>query len=197
MPKRICSIVSCVAALVALIAQPVGAADDIESKAQACAACHGQNGMPTSPITPIIWGQQSSYLYKEMHDYRSGARDNAVMLPFVKDLTLAELRELARYFAAKAWPDKTGPDKTGPVKASPAAAAAAPEGMTNCRACHGQNYEGGAPGPRLAGLSYEYLLASMNSFASDERTNNLDMPGFMKALTESQREAIARYLAGL
>jgi hypothetical protein len=37
----------------------------------------------------------------------------------------------------------------------------------------------------------------MNSFASDERTNNLDMPGFMKALTESQREAIARYLAGL
>jgi len=46
-------------------------------------------------------------------------------------------------------------------------------------------------------LSYEYLLASMNSFASGERTNNLDMPGFMKTLSVSQREAIARYLAGL
>ena len=187
MPKRICLIVSWVATLAALAAQPASAADDIESKAQACAACHGQNGMPTSPITPIIWGQQSSYLYKEMHDYHSGARDNAVMLPFVKDLTLAELRGLARYFAGKTWP----------VKASPAVAPAAPEGMTNCRACHGQNYEGGAPGPRLAGLSYEYLLASMNSFASGERTNNLDMPGFMKTLSVSQREAIARYLAGL
>jgi cytochrome c553 len=192
MPKRICSIVSWLAALVVLAAQPVNAADDIESKAQACAACHGQNGVPTSPITPIIWGQQSSYLYKELHDYRSGVRDNAVMSPFVKDLTLAQLRELARYFAAKTWPDKTSP-----VKATPAAAATAPEGMTNCRACHGQNYEGGAPGPRLAGLSYEYLLASMNSFATGERTNNLDMPGFMQTLTESQREHIARYLAGL
>ena len=29
------------------------------------------------------------------------------------------------------------------------------------------------------------------------RTNNLDMPGFMRALTDSQREAIAHYLAGL
>ena len=37
----------------------------------------------------------------------------------------------------------------------------------------------------------------MKSFANDERTNNLDMPGFMKALTESQRDAIAHYLAGL
>ena len=37
----------------------------------------------------------------------------------------------------------------------------------------------------------------MNSFANDERTNNLDMPGFMKALAESQRDAIAHYLAGL
>ena len=31
----------------------------------------------------------------------------------------------------------------------------------------------------------------MNGFANDERTNNLHMPGFMKALTESQRDAIA------
>ena len=27
----------------------------------------------------------------------------------------------------------------------------------------------------------------MNGFANDERTSNLDMTGFMKALTESQR----------
>ena len=38
---------------------PACAADDIEAKAQACAACHGQNGVPTDPKTiPIIWGQQ-------------------------------------------------------------------------------------------------------------------------------------------
>ena len=37
----------------------------------------------------------------------------------------------------------------------------------------------------------------MNAFANGTRTNNLDMPGFMKALTQSEREAIAKYLAGL
>jgi cytochrome c553 len=53
------------------------------------------------------------------------------------------------------------------------------------------------PAPALAGQSYEYLRAAMNGFANGERTNNLDMPAFMKALTESQRDAIAHYLAGL
>jgi len=37
----------------------------------------------------------------------------------------------------------------------------------------------------------------MSNFASGERANNLDMPGFMRSLTDSQRDAIAKYLAGL
>ena len=53
------------------------------------------------------------------------------------------------------------------------------------------------PAPRLAGLSREYLTASMRAFAKGERTNNLDMPGFMRALSEQQRAAIARYLSTL
>jgi cytochrome c553 len=57
--------------------------------------------------------------------------------------------------------------------------------------------EGGPPAPRLAGLSYEYLLASMRSFAGDVRTNNEDMPKFMQALTDSELDAMARYLSAL
>jgi len=49
----------------------------------------------------------------------------------------------------------------------------------------------------LAGLSYEYLVAAMRSFAIEERTNNGDMPKFMQALTDSERDAIARYLSAL
>jgi mono/diheme cytochrome c family protein len=37
----------------------------------------------------------------------------------------------------------------------------------------------------------------MRSFAADERTNNGDMPKFMEALTDSERDAMARYLSGL
>jgi mono/diheme cytochrome c family protein len=37
----------------------------------------------------------------------------------------------------------------------------------------------------------------MRSFAVDERTNNGDMPKFMHALTDSERDAMARYLSAL
>ena len=55
----------------------------------------------------------------------------------------------------------------------------------------------GAPAPRLAGLSYDYLLAAMRGFATGERTNNGDMPKFMQALSDSERDAMARYLSAL
>jgi len=179
------------AAVVALLAAvaPARADDDVAAKAQACNACHGQNGVPIDPKTmPIIWGQQANYLYKELHDFHSGDRSSPVMAPLVKPFTLPQLRELANYFAAKTWPAKTGPA---------AAPSSPPEGIAMCKACHQQDFEGGQPAPRLAGLSYEYLAAAMRAFADDQRTNNGDMPKFMKALTESQRDAIARYLSAL
>jgi mono/diheme cytochrome c family protein len=37
----------------------------------------------------------------------------------------------------------------------------------------------------------------MPAEAGGKRTNNLDMPGFMRALTESERDTMAKYLAGL
>ncbi len=172
----------------AVVAGPVVAADDIESKVQLCAACHGLNGEPTDPKTmPIIWGQQGNYLFKELHDFHSGDRDSPIMGPVAKGYSFEDLRAIANYFAAKTWPASHGNGSS----------AAAPEGSAMCRACHGQNFEGGQPAPRLAGLSYEYLITAMNAFADDKRTNNLDMPGFMKSLTPSQREAIARYLSSL
>jgi cytochrome c553 len=173
-----------------VIAMVVGAsaavAEDVATRAQTCGACHGENGVPINAMTPIIFGQQSSYLYKQLHDYKSGDRANPIMAAIVKEISFADLRALATYVAGKSWPPSHA-----------AAAAAAPEGIAMCRACHQPNFEGGAPAPRLAGLSYDYLVASMRSFADGERTNNLDMPGFMKALSDDQRVAMAKYLAGL
>jgi cytochrome c553 len=164
------------------------AADDIEAKAQACAACHGENGVPADPkTTPIIWGQQGSYLYKELHDYKSGDRQSPIMAPAVADISLADLRQLANYFAVKSWPPKQAANAAG----SP------PNGIAQCQPCHQPDFEGGPPAPRLAGLSYEYLAGTMRDFADGKRTNNLDMPGFMKALSEADRDAMAKYLAGL
>jgi len=173
----------------AVAAVTAWAADDIEAKVQMCAACHGQNGAPADPRSvPIIWGQERSYLVKQLHDYRSGDRDNAIMTPIAKGLAQEDLRTIAAYFAAKPWP---------PRAASAAPPPPSPQGIAQCQPCHQPNFEGGPPAPRLAGLSYEYLVAAMRAFATDERSNNGDMPKFMQMLTESERDAIARYLAAL
>ena len=163
-------------------------AEDVQAQVQACAACHGQNGVPADPkTTPIIWGQQASYLYKQLHDYKSGERKSAVMGPVVADISLADLRQIANVFAAKTWP---APQVRG-------AGASPPNGIAQCQPCHQPNFAGGPPAPRLAGLSYDYLAAAMKSFADGTRTNNGDMPKFMEALSDSERDAMARYLAGL
>lgn len=171
----------------AIIAAPARAQDDPASRAQLCAACHGAEGKPVSAIMPIIWGQQSNFLYKELHDYHSGERYNATMAPLVKTIALPDLRKLADYFSAKTWP----------AKQTNIAASATPAAATMCKACHGQNFEGTLAAPRLAGQNYEYLLSALDGFASGARTNNLDMPGFVKVLTENQRQDIAHYLSSL
>jgi cytochrome c553 len=161
---------------------------DVQALVQACAACHGESGVPADPkTTPTIWGQQPSYLYKQLHDYKSGDRKSSVMGPVVADISLADLRQIANFFAAKTWP----------AAQASGAGAAPPNGIAQCQPCHQPNFAGGPPAPRLAGLSHEYLAAAMKSFADGTRANNGDMPKFMEALSENERDAMARYLAGL
>jgi cytochrome c553 len=189
--KNLASTISGAVVIFAVVAVPANAADEIDpAKVQVCGACHGQNGEPANPaIMPIIWGQQPSYLFKQMHDFRSGDRESPIMSAIAKGVAQEDLRKVANYFAAKPWPAK---------KAAAAAPAAPPEEKIGvCKACHQPNFEGGAPAPRLAGLSYEYLLAAMNGFADGQRTNNLDMPTLMKALTPADRDQIAHYLSAL
>ena len=185
---RFCSLIFGMGIGLAAAIPPVHAADEIEAKAQPCAACHGAKGAPADPKTvPVIWGQDQSYLMKQMRDFRSGERKSAIMSPIAKDLAEGDLRKIAAHFAAKTWPARRASVKSP----SP------PKGIAQCQACHQPDFQGGMPAPRLAGLSYEYLVAAMRAFATEERINNLDMPKFMQMLTERERNAIARYLSAL
>lgn len=167
---------------------PAQAADEIEAKVQLCATCHGAKGVPADPkIVPVIWGQEPSYLMKQLRDFRNGERSSAVMSPLAKDLAEGDLRKIAAYFAARTWPARSASAKPP----------APPKSIAQCQACHQPNFQGGMPAPRLAGLSSEYLVAAMRAFAKEERTNNLDMPKFMQALPERERNAIARYISAL
>ncbi len=68
---------------------------------QACAACHGPEGVSISDDFPNIAGQYRSYLLYSLKGYRSGERNNAIMQSFVKDLSDEELANLAEFYASK------------------------------------------------------------------------------------------------
>ncbi len=187
MRKYLCSAILGAVAFSAAASAPANAADDIADQMAVCGACHGQNGEPQDKLTPIIWGQQQSFLVKQLHDYKSGDRANPVMAPIAQGIKQEDLRKAAAVFAAKTWP----------ARHAAASAAPAPDGIAVCGACHLPSFKGAMSGPRLAGQSYEFLVAAMRSFADGERTNNGDMPRLMRQLTEAQRDAIARYLSAL
>jgi cytochrome c553 len=181
-----------VAALAAPVAQANAAEAQFGAKLLVCNACHGDNGVPRNPIVPILWGQQENYLVKQLHDFQSGARDFEVMAWMAKTLSPEETASAAADFAKKGWPART----------VTAAAPSPPAGLALCQVCHQQNFFGGlavgdATAPRLAGQRYEYLVEAMRRFADGERTNNAEMVTVMKAISPTDREAMARYLSGL
>jgi cytochrome c553 len=67
-----------------------------------------------------------------------------------------------------------------------------------CSACHGAQGEGqpDVAYPRLAGHDSEYLIEQLNAFAEGSRDNETMAPA-AKALTPDERQAIAKFYAGL
>jgi len=70
------------------------------TKAAPCAACHGEDGMGTAPNFPVLAGQYAGYLVHVLKQYRSGERENALMAPWVAELSDADIADLAAYYAA-------------------------------------------------------------------------------------------------
>ena len=68
--------------------------------AQTCVACHGANGIGMSPTWPTLAGQHEDYLRHALTQYRDGERSNAIMMPMAVNLTDAQIKVLAKYYAS-------------------------------------------------------------------------------------------------
>jgi cytochrome c553 len=72
-----------------------------KEKAKVCAACHGENGISQVPDFPKLAGQHYDYLVRAMTDYKSGVRKNPIMAGQVANLKMADIDDLAAYFASQ------------------------------------------------------------------------------------------------
>jgi cytochrome c553 len=71
------------------------------ASAQVCVACHGNDGVGITPQYPTLSGQHESYIVRALTDYKKGGRRNAIMAGFAAQLTDADIRQLAAYYAAQ------------------------------------------------------------------------------------------------
>ena len=185
--------VALVAAVATTMLAAAASAQTIEEKAQLCAACHGENGIPQEKTTPVIWGQYQGYLYLELRDYKSGARKNDIMSPLAQTLERDDMMALALYFSKKTWPDLQQP----PAPPDVAARAVRANASVGCTGCHQGQYQGEGTQPRLAGQTKEYMQQTMVDFRTRKRGNNPGMTDLMLATSEEDIAALAQYMAGL
>jgi cytochrome c553 len=68
--------------------------------AQACAACHGAQGISMAPRTPHLAGQDPDYLMEQLRHYRSGKRSHEVMGVIARSLSEQDLEAVAAWYGS-------------------------------------------------------------------------------------------------
>lgn len=188
-------------AICALIADTRGVAADADAgknKAEACTACHGDNGISQTENTPSLASQPDLFLEWQLVFFRSGARKNEVMGPVAEQLSNEDIRDLGAYFASLKLPytsDAKAPDNHPELTGAGKKAAAG----GRCASCHGDNYAGSKAAARIAGQREEYLLKALHDYKSGVRTGGgvAAMAEVAYPLSEQDISALAHYISGL
>jgi cytochrome c553 len=168
--------------------------------ARTCAACHGDKGLSQQTF-PALAGQTPEAIYKQLHDYRTGARANPQMSPVAKSLAVTDLANVAAYYAAEGrnYTALGSRDFSGEVEIEKLAR----EGDSRrripaCMSCHINGVGGPIETPTITGQNHDYLLAQLNAYADGTRKN--DVYGRMRSiaakLTPEERAQLARYFQG-
>jgi cytochrome c553 len=164
-----------------------------------CVACHAADGNSTTPANPKLAGQHPEYLLKQLQEYKSGKRANAIMQGMAATLSDDDMRNIAYWLASQ---------KPAPGFASDAElvklgeriyrGGLADRGIAACAACHSPN-GAGIPSqyPRLGGQHADYTKAQLEQFRNGTRANNPQMTGVAAKMTDREIKAVSDYIAGL
>jgi cytochrome c553 len=171
------------------VATPVAAAPKSaeETVKTVCAACHGADGNSAISLNPKLAGQHPEYLLKQLTNFKEGKRANAVMAGMVANLSPAEMKELAKYFAGQKL-------TLGKAKSNGAGSL----GVPACAGCHGAT-GAGIPKqyPRMHGQHADYNLQQLRTLRTGERANAPMMMAIAAKMTDAEMAAVADYMQGL
>ncbi|WP_302172651.1 cytochrome c [uncultured Hydrogenophaga sp.] len=191
------------AAVLSFSAQAQSAKPDLAKGAAAygnvCVACHAADGNSSTPANPKLAGQHPEYLIKQLQEYKSGKRANAIMQGFASTLSDDDMRNIAYWLASQTPKDGASTDKEL-VKLGERIyrGGIADRQISACAGCHSPN-GAGIPSqyPRLSGQHAEYTETQLRHFRDGTRGNNAQMKGVAAKMNDREIKAVADYIAGL
>lgn len=165
----------------------------------ACLSCHGANGNSGGAANPKLAAQQPEYVHKQLADFKSKSRSNAVMSPFASALTDQEMKDIGAYLGKQSLKPSTAKSKdTIEAGQKIYRAGIAAKGVPACAACHGPAGAGiPAQYPRIGGQWAEYTEAQLVAFRQGTRKNNPVMTTIAAKMSDAEIKAVADYVAGV
>lgn len=164
-----------------------------------CASCHGADGNSGTPVNPKLAQQHPEYLVKQLQEYKSGKRANAIMMGFAAGLSEDDMKNISFWLASQK-------AKTGFAKDKDLAALGEriyrggiqDRQIAACAGCHSPTGAGiPAQYPRLSGQHAEYTATQLINFRDGIRKNSLQMNQVAAKLNDREIRALADYIAGL
>ena len=164
-----------------------------------CAACHGADGNSAIAANPKLSQQHPEYLVKQLQEFKSGKRNNAIMTGFASMLTDEDMKNIAYWAASK-------PAKAGAASDKALVALGeriyrggiADRQIAACAGCHSPNGAGiPAQYPRLSGQHADYTASQLKMFRDGSRANSNQMTQVAAKLNDKEIKAVSDYIAGL
>ena len=166
-------------------------AQPLPERLRLCETCHGPGGNSATAGTPSLAGQPRIFLENQLVLLREGVREVPQMAAAVQGLKDAEIRLIARHYAAQRPAAPQG--KPDPALMKQGAALAQ---KLHCASCHEADYRGREQMPRLAAQREEYLEYAMNAYRRYTRKGgDTLMAAALYGVSDADVKALAHYLA--
>jgi cytochrome c553 len=164
-----------------------------------CAACHAADGNSAIPVNPKLAQQHPEYLVKQLQEFKSGKRANAVMSGLAAALSDDDMKNIAYWVSSKSGKPGFAKEKELVTLGERIyRGGIADRQVPACAGCHSPNGAGiPAQYPRLSGQHADYTTAQLTGFRDGVRKNSVQMSQVAAKMNDREIKAVSDYIAGL
>jgi cytochrome c553 len=164
-----------------------------------CVACHAADGNSGVPAYPKLSQQHPEYLVKQLREFKTGVRKNAIMQGFASQLSDDDMKNISFWVASKQIKPGFAKEKDLVLLGERIyRGGVSDRQIPACAGCHNPTGAGNpVQYPRLGGQNAEYTAAQLTSFRDGVRNNSLPMTQVAAKLNDREIRALADYIAGL